>query len=149
MINGLTRTDYIVVTGRAAGNDTGMIIGSGGKCARGMAKLAILGGRHVVDRFTARRDAMAGIAARGQHGRVGVIDGECGGETVGVVATSAIGGGCQVRGHRGRLGGSVNAIGFIVARFAGLHRWINHAVVEYAAHIETRDTMAGNAIDRR
>ena len=58
---------------------------------------------------------MAGIAACGQNRRVGVIDAECGSETVSVMTTAAIGGGYQVRGHRGRLGGCVDTIAFIVA----------------------------------
>ena len=49
VINGFARTDHVVVAGCAAANNTGMIIGSGGKCARGMANLAVLDGRHVVE----------------------------------------------------------------------------------------------------
>lgn len=115
VINGFARTDHIVVARSAAANDTGMVIGTGGKRARGMANLAILGGRHVVARFPGRCDAMAGIAAFGQHSWVGVIDGECGSETVDVMTITTIGSGYQVCGHCGRLGGCVNTIGLIVA----------------------------------
>lgn len=41
VIKGLARTDHIVVAGRAVHSDTRMIIGAGGKCARGMANTAI------------------------------------------------------------------------------------------------------------
>ena len=47
VINGLARTDHIVVAGRAVHSDTGMIIGAGGKGARGMANTAIQQRRHV------------------------------------------------------------------------------------------------------
>ena len=49
VINGFARTDHVVVAGRAAANNTGMIIGAGSKCARAMANLAVLNSRHVVE----------------------------------------------------------------------------------------------------
>ena len=74
----------------------------------------------MVERLSARVNrphgiTMAGIAAGGQHGRVGVVGTERGTETVGIMATAAIGGSAHVRGYCGRLGGRVNTIGFIVA----------------------------------
>jgi hypothetical protein len=47
VINGLARTDHIVVASRAAIIDIGMIIGAGGKCARGVANTTIQKRRHV------------------------------------------------------------------------------------------------------
>lgn len=47
VINGLARTDHVVVASRAAIIDIGMIIGAGGKRARGMAGTAIQQRRHV------------------------------------------------------------------------------------------------------
>lgn len=58
---------------------------------------------------------MTGIAACSQNHWVGVVDAEYGSETVDVMTTATIGGGYQVRGHCGRLGGRVDTIGFIVA----------------------------------
>ena len=75
---GFSRTDHIVVAIRAQSGRVNitrsMAKGAGGKSTRGMTNPAILVGWQVVDRFPARRDAMAGIAACGQHGRIGVID---------------------------------------------------------------------------
>ena len=47
VINGLARTDYIIVAGRAVHGDTRMVIGARGKRARGMANTAIQCSRHV------------------------------------------------------------------------------------------------------
>lgn len=104
VIERLARADHVVVASRATISDTSMIIGAGGKSARGMANLAILGGRHVIERFSARVNraegiAMAGIAACGQHRRVGVVGTERGTEFIGVMAAAAIGGGDHVRWH--------------------------------------------------
>lgn len=124
VINGFTRTDYIVVTIRAQSggiNITRTVVkDAGSKGTRGMANLAILGGRQVDERFPARVNwshgiAMAGIAAGDQHSRVGMVGTERGTETVGAMAAAAIGRSAYMRGHCGRLGGRVNAIGFIVA----------------------------------
>lgn len=41
VVNGLARTDHVVVASRATIIDIGMIIGAGAKCARGMANTAI------------------------------------------------------------------------------------------------------------
>ncbi len=78
VINGLARNDNVVVTGRAVIGHTGVIVSTGSKGARGVANLTIQRSRHVVDRFAARRNAMTGIATRGQHGRVGMVDAESG-----------------------------------------------------------------------
>ncbi len=96
---------------------------------------------------------MAGIAAGVQHGRVGVVDTERGSEKVGVMATAAVGGGYQVRGHRGRLGRRLNAIGIIVAGNTGQYRGINQTVIELPpftignVETESRDAMAVTTID--
>ncbi len=78
VINGLARNDNVVVTGRAVIGHTGVIVSTGSKGARGVANLTIQRGRHVVDRFATRRNPVTGIATRGQHGRIGMIDAESG-----------------------------------------------------------------------
>ena len=121
---GFARTDHIVVAICAQSRGVNIIRSvakhTGSKGTRGMANLAILGCRQVVERLPARVNwphgiTMAGIAAGGQHCLVGVIDSGRGTETVDVMATAAIAGGARVYGYCGRLGGRVNAIGFIVA----------------------------------
>jgi len=107
--------DYIVMAVRTINGNTRVVIGTCGESTWRMTNAAILGGWHVVARFAACANPMAGIAASRQHHRVGVIDGECGRETVGAMAAATIGDGCQVSGHRRRFGGCVNTIGFIVA----------------------------------
>ena len=107
--------DYIVMAVRTINGNTRVVIGTCGESTWRMTNAAILGGRHVVARFAACANPMAGIATSRQYRRVGVIDGECGRETVGAMAAAAIGDGCQVSGHRRRFGGCVNTIGFIVA----------------------------------
>ena len=115
VVNELTHSDHIVVARRAAINDTGVIIGTGSKGARGVTNTTIVNGWHVVRRFTARVNAMAGIAPDGQDSGIGVVDGECGGECVCGMAISTIGDGCQVVGHCKRLSGCVNTIVVVVA----------------------------------
>jgi len=107
--------DYIVMAGRTIIGNTRVKIGTCGESTWCMTKAAILGGRHVVVRFAACANPMAGVAANRQHLREGMIDGEYGREAVGAMAASTIGGGCQVSGHRRRFGSCVNTIGFIVA----------------------------------
>ena len=119
VVSGLARDDYVVVTGRAIVGDTGMIIGAGGKSAGGMANLAIQSGRHMIGRFTARRNPVTGIAACGQDGRICMVNTESRRETVSIMAAAAVGGGYQVRGYCGRLGRCVDAIAIIVACFTG------------------------------
>lgn len=50
-------------------------------------------------------------------------------------------------GHRRSLSGCVDTVVVIVARLTGLYRWINQAVIEYAAEAESHDAMAYAAID--
>lgn len=75
-----------------------------------------------------------------------MVDAKSWAETVSVMAIGAVAAGYRVCRYRGRFGGCVNAIGFIVAGFTGLYRCI-HAVVEDAPHIEAGDAMAYVAID--
>ena len=114
-----SRTDYIVVAISAQSGRVditrSMAKDAGSKSTRGMANPAILDGWQMVARYPTRRDAMAGITACGQHGRIGMVNGECWNETVGIMATTTIGTGYRVCGNRGRLGGCVNTVGFIVA----------------------------------
>lgn len=77
-----------------------------------------------------------------------VIDAECRGESLGVMACSAIGGGCQVI-DRGRLTGRVDAIGIVMAAFTGQLRRVDQAVIEYPVETESRDAVAVAAIDDR
>jgi len=115
VVNEFTHTDHIVVARRAATNDTGMIIGASGKGAWSMTNTTVFSGWQVVQRFTARVNAMAGIAPDGQDSRIGVVDGERRGETVGGMAIAAIGDGCQVSGHCRPLSECVNTVVVIVA----------------------------------
>ena len=110
MINELANNDHIVMTRFTVTDDTGMIIGASGKGARGVTNTTILGRRHVIARFTARRNTVTGCAI--VHD-VGMID-ECTSETIGVMAHATIGGGDRVGGHRGRLGGRINTIVIVV-----------------------------------
>lgn len=128
VIKKLPHTDHVVVTicAKCGGiNVTRSVVkDAGSKGTRSMTENAILGGRQVVGRLPARVNrpqgiTMAGIAAFGQNQWVGVVDNECGKETVGVMACSAVGGGYQVCGHCGRLGGCVDTIGFGMACCTG------------------------------
>ena len=82
VIRQFTHTDHIVVAGVTATIDTGMVIGTSGKGARGVTNTTVLTGRHVVGRFTAGINSMTGGAivhdAR-------MING-CTSETISVVA---------------------------------------------------------------
>lgn len=125
VIYGLSRDDDVVVAGRAVNRDTGMIVGAGSKGARGMAVPAIVGcDRHVrIQRRAGRQtgciDAvMARIAAKRQHGRVGVVHAKRRGETPGVMAGTAISRGYWMSGHCRSLPGRVYTIGIVVAGFA-------------------------------
>lgn len=122
VIEQFTHANPVVVAGVAAIDDTGMIIGSGRKSTRRMTIPAILGREwHVriqsgAGGQTARIDTVvAGIATKGQDRRVGVIDTECRRKTVRIMATGAVGAGYRMGGHRGRLRGCVDAVGFVVA----------------------------------
>jgi len=152
VVNRFAGNDYIVMAIRAIRDNTRVIIGASGKGARGMAIPAVQGCRHMIRRFAARVDwspgiSMAGIATRGQDYRVGVVDAKCRREAFSVVASTTVGAGYRVRGYGGRLGGRVDTGGVIVARLAGLHRWVDHAVIENSAHIKAHDTVANAAVD--
>lgn len=122
-----------------------MVIGASGKGARGVADATILDGRHVVARFTNRRDTMTRGAIIHD---AGMID-ECAGETIRVMAHSTIGAGCRVSGNGGRLAARINTVVVIMARSTRLYRWIDHPVVENTTETEGRDAVACIAIDGR
>lgn len=77
-----------------------------------------------------------------------VIDVECRGENLGVMACSAIGGGDQVI-HSGRLAGRINAVGIVMATVTGQFRGIDQAVIEYPIETEGRDAVAIATVDGR
>ena len=77
-----------------------------------------------------------------------VIDAECRGESLGVMACSAIGGGYQVI-NRGRLAGRINAVGIVMAAVTGQFRGVDQAVIEYSIETEVGDAVAVAAIDGR
>ena len=103
------------MAGRAIIGNTFVVVGTCGESTWRMTNTAILGGRHVVVRFAACANPMAGVAAKRQHPGVGMIYVEYRREAVGAMAAATIGGGFQVSGPRRRLGGCIDAIGFIVA----------------------------------
>ena len=98
VVNGLARTDYVVVASRATIIDIGMIIGAGTKCARGVANTTIQKCRHMgigrgARRHTTRRARSIGNmtgepAITDYAGMVEPAD-----EGIGAVAGAAIGGG--------------------------------------------------------
>ena len=110
MISEFTNTDRIVMARFTVINDTGMIIAASGKGARAVTNTTVLIGRHVVGRFTAGINTMAG---RTIVHDVGMID-ECTSETISVMARSTIGCGCRVGGYRRCFSGRVNTIAIIV-----------------------------------
>ena len=112
-----TNTDRIVMARFTVINDTGMIIAAGGKGARAVANTTILNGRHVVGRFAAGINAMAG---RTIVHEVRMIN-ECTSETFSIMARSTIGNGSRVGGHRRCFSGRVNTIAIIVAQSAWLY----------------------------
>ena len=126
VISEFTNTDRIVMARFTVINDTGMIIGAGGKGARAVTNTTILAGRHVVERFTARINTVAGRAIVSDSR---MID-ECTSETFSVMARATIGRGRRVGGHRRCFSGRVNTIAIVVARFTWLYCWINQAVIE-------------------
>lgn len=107
----LARTDDLVMAGFTVTCDAGMIKAACAKGTRGVTNTAVLNSRHVVGRFAARIDAVAGRAIVHDDR---MID-ECSGKTVCVVAGSAIGCGHRVGGNRRRFSGCVNTIAVIVA----------------------------------
>ena len=87
VIREFTGTDRIVMARFTVINDTGMIIAACSKGARAVANTTILNGRHVVQRFTAGINAMAGRTITCDRR---MID-ECTSETIYVMARSTIG----------------------------------------------------------
>ena len=90
VIDRLTRTDHVVVARGAVINDTGMIIGAGGKCPRRMANTTIQKRRHVGRMHTACRPRsignMTGRTVIDDTGMIVSAD-----EGIGSVAGAAIG----------------------------------------------------------
>jgi hypothetical protein len=111
VIRKFTDTNRVVVAGVAATSDAGMVIGASAKGARVVTNTAVLIGRHVIERFTARINTMTG---RTIVHDVRMID-ECTRETIRVMAGATIVRGSRVGGHRGSLSGSVNTIAIVVA----------------------------------
>jgi len=120
VINQLTHTDNAVVAGRAAINNTGMVISASGKGTRAVAITAIEDipnwylNTHVIEFHAECGKTMAGIAPGREDSGVCMI-GKCAGKTLGVMAITTIGSGCRVGGHRGRLTRRINTIVIIVA----------------------------------
>ena len=76
---------------------------------------------------------MTGIAARGEHGRIVVVDANWRIESVGVVAGLAIDSiRMSTSGRDRRSAARVDTIGIIVACNTGQYRGIDQAVIEYA-----------------
>lgn len=90
---------------------------------------------------------MALIASKRQYIRVGMVDVECGVELFGVMTCAAIRGGYQVCGYRRRLAGRHNAVGIVMAGFAGQYRGIDQAVIEYPIETKGIYAMAITTID--
>ena len=111
VVNEFTDTDYIVVAGFTVTKDTGVIIDASAKRARRMANTTVFIGRHVVERFTARINTVAGSAV--VHD-VRMID-ECTREALSVMAGATIVSGRRVGGHSRCFSGRVNTIAFVVA----------------------------------
>ena len=120
-----------------------MIKGASAKGSRTMTNATILIGWHVVERFSARINAMAGCAIIHDVGMVN----ECTGEGIGVMAGSTVIRGGRVSGYRRSLSGCVDTITVIVARVTGLYRWVNQAVIENATKTKGHNAMAYAAID--
>ena len=100
VIDRLTRTDHVVVARGAVINDTGMIIGAGGKCPRRMANTTIQKRRHVSRVHTACRTRsignMTGVTVIHDTGMIVSAD-----ESIGTVAGAAIGVGRRMGIRRG------------------------------------------------
>ncbi len=143
VISKFASTDRIVMARFTVINDTDMIIAAGGESAHAVANTTIFAGRHVVGRFVAGINAMAG---RTIVHDVAMID-ECTSETINVMARSTIGTGCRVDRHRRCFSWRINTIVIIVAQFTWLVCWISQAVVESAPETESLNTMAGSTID--
>jgi len=112
VVREFTDTNHIIVAGVTATHErrSDMLKGASAKGAWAMTNTTILSGRHVVERFTAGINTMAGRAivhdAR-------MID-ECTSETIRVMTRSTIGRGSRVATHRRCFSGRVNTITSIV-----------------------------------
>ena len=98
VVNGLARTDHIVVASRAAIIDIGMIIGAGTKCARGVANTTIQKCRHMgIGRGARRHTTRRARSIGNMTGEPAITDDagmvEPADEGIGAVAGAAIGGG--------------------------------------------------------
>ena len=74
---------------------------------------------------------------------------EAAGKAFGAVTGTAVGGRGRMGRNRGRLGRRIDAVAFVVAGVAALHRGIHQPVVENTAHIEAGDAVTNTAIDGR
>lgn len=154
VIRQFTNADTVVVTYIAAA-DSDVIKGAGGKCSRGMAVLAIFGGkRHVRIQGRARRqtgcgNTMAGIAAQQQYGRVGMIDAKGRGEKFGAMAGTAIRSGHQMGWYCSCLAWCVDAVGIVMTGLTGHYQRVYQGVIEDAVKAESDDAMTGTTIDGR
>jgi len=117
VISEFTNTDRIVMARFTVINDTGMIIAAGGKRPRAVTNTTIFNDRHVVERFTASINTMAGRTIVGDSR---MID-ECTSETFSIMARPTIGSGSRVGGHRRCFSGRVNTIAIIVAQSTWLY----------------------------
>ena len=122
VVDEFTHTDYIVVAIRAQSGGINvaraMTKDAAGEGTRSVTNATILRGQHVaaVGWLPVRFSNITGVApCLGAIGHDTAVIDECAGETVGTMAITAVGAGYRVAGYRGRLGGRVNAISFIVA----------------------------------
>jgi len=143
MTGELTDRDHIVVAGRAIIDDAEVVVAAGRETARRMADTAVFAGRHVIGRFAACSDPMAGSAVTDD---VCMIDKRVT-EIIGVVAESAVGAGCDMCRDCGTFAGCVDAVVIVVTRAARLYRRIRQAVIEHAAETEGVYAVAGGAVD--
>ncbi len=74
MRQGLADADHVVVAVDTTTRDAGMIVNPAGKASRCMTQPAVRDCRHVIQGFTERRNAVAGIAALTENFRTGMID---------------------------------------------------------------------------
>lgn len=150
VIRQLTQGDHVVMAGATTVVDTCVVISAGSKGAWTVANAAILNGWHVVGVHTDCRSRaigyMTGEAAITHD--TGMIKSRIG-EIVGVMADATVLGGYRVCRYRCPLARGVDTVGIAVAGFAGHDRGVNQAVIEYAAEAESRDFVAGTAIEGR
>ncbi len=96
VIRQFTDTNRVVMARVTATSNTG----ASGKGTRGVTNTTVLGGRHVVGRFTARSITMTGVAPFTHNVRAGMID-ESANESLGDMAAAAIRVCYDVGGHCG------------------------------------------------